>query len=295
MKPSPRKRNKVIGCVLASWAGFVCAQPEAGPAAAPDAPARQGFFSGRYERTEYTQPRFEVEPFVWYVAPGGDVSVQASPLLPTGGLNIDEPNVRVGAEVHLHEGPWRFTLLGSFADQQAGSVTTSAVNFGTFSASPGDTLFTEFDLDTLGIRAAYRFWEFAADPDERGIPMVRSSLEAVAGLRAYDYSLSIERTSGAGGRATGDMFQVEPVIGAKWSIEFDQMFAIDLASNFGYAPEISGQSSSSFDITAGFRYMPIPNFAAQIGYRLLVFDLESDDVQTEGALAGLYGGVTFSF
>ncbi len=285
----------MLGWLCASWALTVGAQE------VPEAPEENpilrglGFFSGNYALTDFIPSRFEVEPFLWYVAPGGEVGVQGSPLLHTNDLNIDNPNIGGGAEVHFHDGPWRFSLLGSVAGQQGGSVAQNAVNFGALAVAPGDSLHTEFDMTTLGLRVGYRVWEFAADPDAHGTPVFRSSLEAVAGLRAYDYSLSVERVSGAGGRAEGDMFQIEPIVGVKWSIEFDELFAIDLATNLGYIPEISNQSSSSFDITAGFRYMPIPTVAAQIGYRLLVYDLASDDVETEGALAGLYGGVTLSF
>ena len=281
-------------CALSALVGPACAQSGE---LAQDAnePRGLGFFSGDYERAQFVQPRFEAEPFIWYVAPGGDVGVQGSPLLLTADLNIDDPNIGGGAEIHLHQGKWRFSLLGSVAGQQGGSVAQNAVNFGALAVAPGDSLHTEFDMTTFGLRVGYRFWEFAVDPDESGTPMIRSSLEAVAGLRAYDYSLSVERVSGAGGRAEGDMFQIEPIVGMKWSIEFDEQFAIDLATNLGYIPEISNQSSSSLDITAGFRYMPTPSVAAQIGYRLLVYDLASDDVETEGALAGLYGGVTLSF
>lgn len=281
-------------CALSALVGTACAQSDA-PAQDESEPRGFGFFSGSYERVEFTPPRFEVEPFLWYVAPGGDVGVQGSPLIHTGDLNIDNPNLGGGAEVHFHKGKWRFSLLGSVAGQQGGSVAQNAVNFGSLAVAPGDSLHTEFDMTTFGLRVGYRFWEFAVDPDANGTPMIRSSLEAIAGLRAYDYSLSVERVSGAPGRAEGDMFQIEPIAGVKWSIEFHEQFAIDLATNFGYIPEISNQSSSSLDITAGFKYRPTPSFAAQIGYRLLVYDLASDDVETEGALAGLYGGVSLSF
>ena len=96
-------------------------------------------------------------------------------------------------------------------------------------------------------------------------------------------------------RVKGDMFHVEPIVGMKWEIEFERKFAIDFSSNFGYLPKLDDQSSSSLDLTAGFRYRPTPNLGVQIGYRLLVFDLEDDDVEAEGALAGLYGGISIRF
>ncbi len=278
-----------------SISGSTLAQPEPAADQQPDEPDGLGFFSGQYDRVPLTTPRLEFESFFWYASPGGDVGVEGSQLISTAALSIDDPRLGFGAEAHYHQGPWRVSLLGSLTSQHGGSVAQSPNSFDTLTVAPGDRLQTEIDLDTYGLRVGYRIWEFASDPDEHATPALSSNLEAVAGLRAYDYSLSIERTSGAGGRAEGDMLQLEPILGVKWSIEIDGKYALDLASNFGYIPEISGQSSSSFDITAGFRYSPVPMFAAQIGYRLLVYDLMSDDVEAEGALAGLYGGVTLSF
>lgn len=254
-----------------------------------------GFFSGSYEPAEFSEPRFELETFVWYVSPGGDVGFADTELVGTADLSIDDPRLAPGAELHYRQGPWRFSLLGAITSQHGGSVAESAFDFGSLSVAPGDTLVTEIDLDTYALSVGYRLWAFAADGDDHGAPRLQSSVEAVAGLRAYDYGLSVDRITGPSGSESGDLFQIEPIVGFKWMIEFDDTFSVDLATSFGYLPEISGQSSSSLDITAGFRYAPTPNIAAQIGYRLLVFDLASDDVEAEGALAGLIGGIVLSF
>ena len=284
-------------CLLAASAGLASAQdgPVSQPAQEEPAGRKLGFFSGDYDQVEFDQPRFQIEPFVWYASPGGNVGFAGSDLPHTKDLEIDDPRIGGGLEAHYRQGPWRVTLLGSITSQHGGSIAQNAMTLDSLSVAPGDTLVTEIDLDTFGVRGGYQIWSFATDPDERGVPMLRSNLDAVVGLRAYDYSLSVRRTSGVPQTAEGDMFQIEPIVGLKWAIEFDGTFGIDLATNIGYIPEIDDQSSSSIDITAGFRYSPVPNVAAQIGYRLLVFDLASDEVEAEGALAGLYGGVSISF
>lgn len=289
-------RRLGVLCVLSAFPGLACAQ-QAEPTR-PETPPQArglGFFSGSYEPAEFRSPRFELEPFVWYASPGGDVGFAGTELAPTSELSIDDPRLAPGAELHYRQGPWRLSLLGAMTSQHGGSVAQSARTLGALAVAPGDTLVTEIDLDTFGLSVGYRFWAFASDADSEGVPMLRSSLEAVAGLRAYDYALRVDRISGGPGSVSGDMFQAEPIVGVKWMVEFAGAYSVDLATSLGYMPEISGRSSSSLDITVGFRYAPTPSVAAQIGYRLLVFDLASDDVEAEGALAGLYGGIVLSF
>lgn len=287
-------------CLIVACAGLARAQdepilqPETQPTHEPNA-RRLGFFSGTYNRCEFEQPRFQIEPFVWYASPGGSVGFTGNDLATTKDLSIDDPRLGGGVEAHFRQGPWRVSLLGSITSQHGGSVAQNAMTLGSLNVAPGDTLVTEIDLDTFGLRAGYQIWSYATDLDEFGVQLMRSSFEAVVGLRAYDYDLSVSRTSGIPASNQGDMFHIEPIVGFKWAVEFDEKYGIDLSTNFGYLPEIDDQSSSSLDITAGFRYSPVPNVAAQIGYRLLVFDLSSDDVEAEGALAGLYGGLSISF
>lgn len=284
--------NRAVLCVLATLPALAHAQPEA---QITTPPARGlGFFSGDYEPAPFTQPRFEFEPFIWYASPGGDVGFPGSELVHTQDLSIDDPRLAPGAEIHYRQGHWRFSLLGAITSQHGGSVADAPLTLGSLSVAPGDTLVTEFNLDTFGLSAAYRIWGFASDPDNEGVPLFRSSVEAVAGLRAYDYELRVERISGAPASESGNMFQIEPILGAAWMVQIDGAYTVDLAVNFGALP-VSDHSSSSLDITAGFRYAPTPSFAAQIGYRLLVFDLESNNAEAEGALAGLYGGIVLSF
>lgn len=290
------RTRTAVHLAIALWAPAALAQGAAPGTPAPAAePRGLGFFSGEYAPVGPLEPRIRIEPFAWYVSPGGDVGLSGSPLVATEDLSIDDPRLAPGVEVHLHHGLWRLSLLGALTSQHGGADLDAPASFGALSASAGERLVTEIDLDIFEIRGAYRVWGFATDPDEQGVPALRSTLEGVVGVRGYDYSLSVDRIVGPAGRASGDMQHAEPIAGFKWAIEFEGRYTIDLASNFGYLPEVSGQSSSSLDITVGFRYAPVPWAAAQIGYRLLVFDLESDDVEAEGALAGLYGGVSLQF
>lgn len=279
------------------------AQPETQPEPGPSEPLstsgerEYGFFSGSYEPADPLPDRFEFEPFVWYASPGGEVSFgEGSTLTHTSDLSIDDPRLSGGAELHLVRDKWRFSLLGAHVSQNGGAVQNAPSQQGPISVMTGDTLRTEFDLTTVSLRGGYRLWEFEVDPTDAGVPEISSSVDLVAGLRAFDYQLETEVIAGSPpARTSGDMFHVEPVVGAKWEIHFRDRYTIDFSSNVGFLPEISDQSSSSLDLTVGFKWRPHRNVAAQIGYRLLVFDLESDDVEAEGALAGLYTGVVLRF
>lgn len=267
--------------------------------AEPDEPGerRYGFFSGDYEPSDPLKYTYEIEPFVWYVSPGGDVGyARGTATVNTKNLSIDDPALYGGAEFHVVHDKWRFSLLGAVSGQNGASVQATARTLGTLSVAAGDTLRTEVELNTASLRAGYRIWEFESDPNERGVPEISSAVELVGGVRAFDYSLESEITAGgATGSVEGDMFHLEPIVGAKWEIHFQDQYTIDFSSNFGYLPELDDQSSSSLDLTVGFKYRPTPNVGAQIGYRLLVFDLASDEVEAEGALAGLYGGIAIRF
>ena len=273
------------------------AQIEDGQAQTSESGGGLGFFSGDYELAEPVEHQFEFEPFIWYVSPGGEVGFGGdTPLVHTSDLSLDNPWVSGGAELHANRGKWRLSLMGSHAQQNGDTVANSAMNFNTLAVAAGDTIHAEFDMTVASVRVGYELWSFSAEPNSEGVPRLSSSLGLVGGLRAYDYSLKSEINGGGpGASVSGDMFHVEPMVGAKWDINFDEQFAIDFATNFGYLPKLGDQSSSSLDITVGFRYTPTPNVGAQIGYRLLVFDLEDDDIEAEGALAGLYGGITIRF
>ncbi|RNC82647.1 MAG: hypothetical protein ED559_12985 [Phycisphaera sp.] len=258
---------------------------------------RYGFFSGDYEPSDPLEYTYEIEPFVWFVSPGGDVGyARGTELVDTENLSIDDPALYGGAEFHIIRDKWRFSLLGAVASQNGAAVQSTARTLGPLAVAAGDTVRTEIDINTYSLRTGYRVWEFEPDPNERGIPEISSAVEVVAGVRAFDYSLESEIIAGGTpGSVEGDMFHLEPIVGAKWEIHFQDQYTIDFSSNFGYLPEIDDQSSSSLDLTVGFKYRPTPNVGAQIGYRLLVFDLESDEVEAEGALAGLYGGIAIRF
>lgn len=265
---------------------------------ATDPPERRlGFFSGQYEQADALDDTFEIEPFVWYVSPGGNVGYAGgTPLVHTKDLSIDDPALYGGAEIHMIRDKWRFSLLGAVSGQHGAAVQDTARTLGSLSVAAGDTLRSEIELNTASLRVGYRVWEFQTDPTDEGIPEISSALELVGGVRAFDYSLESEIIAGSPSASVeGDMFQLEPIVGAKWEIHFRDLFTIDFSSNFGYLPELDDQSSSSLDLTVGFKYRPTPNIGAQIGYRLLVFDLQSDDVEAEGALAGLYGGIAIRF
>jgi len=283
-------------CLACAAAGAGAQDVEPEPIDQP-ADQRQGFFGGDYELTERTEFDVEFEPFVWFVSPGGDVGFGGgSPLIHTSDLSLDNPRVLGGAELHLMRDKWRLSLLGAHAQQDGDMTAASSLTLGTLSVAPGDTLHAEFAMTVASIRVGYEVWSFATDPDENGTPEVSSRVELVGGLRAFDYSLETEINGGGpGARVKGDLFHVEPIVGAKWEINFDDLYTIDFATNFGYLPKLGDQSSSSLDLTVGFKYRPTPNVGAQIGYRLLVFDLETDDVEAEGALAGLYGGISIRF
>ncbi len=237
------------------------------------------------------------EPFVWYVAPGGDLK------LPGGGqdvklevMDMDNPRLSPAAEFDLKFGNWRFTLGGfSFQGKTDASAATESGQIGGVSFSAGDLLKSELDLQSFQATAGYRVWEEALNPRD-GIYALVFGLDVLAGARIYDVSASVQQAAGPDVPSTSEFF-AEPIAGVRADFDFYRAFSIDLRTTAGYMP--GDRSVWSLDIALSGVYRPVENVGVMIGYRQLLFDLDSGDGDEEfrfsGGLAGLFAGIELRF
>jgi hypothetical protein len=90
-----------------------------------------------------------------------------------------------------------------------------------------------------------------------------------------------------------------PIIGGKLTMDITRRFTIDLQTTFGYFTDGGDKASFTWDIFPGFTYYPLENVGLQIGYRQLLYRLESgtkdQPFEWAGAMAGIYGGLSIRF
>jgi len=257
------------------------------------------------------------EPGVWFVAPGGDIKM---PQLGGGGggdelgvasigpgdrdftklndLELDRPEASPAGEIHLGFGDWRFCLRGFSSSTDADATATGGGSINGLSFVEGDEIESSLDFLAAEAEVGYSLYRNTPRQSGTGRDVLRTNLEAVAGVRLYDVDWEIGNTSSGAESLEAQESFFEPLIGGRFAMEFYEEFDLDFQLTVGGLP-LGDDSSFSVDVLAGFTWRPFENFGVQIGYRQLLFDLQSgEDTQEfeyDGALAGLYGGVLFQF
>ncbi len=295
-----------IGILSVLLAAAGNAQPADGPNAdAPADPATQpaedtddsaapgrGFFSGTYRRAERPHWNAEAEANVWYVSPGGDLSLGGSQLVDTARLNVDSPRATPMLEVHGRFDPFTVSLRGSLLDVDGTSTLVTPTNLGAVTFASGETVSTSYRLDEAVLRVGYRLYQFDADANRRGRPLLSAGVDVLGGLRLYDGSIGVAGPSGSAGAS---FTHVEPLIGFAADVAFADRYEIQFQNTHAGTPEIDGQRSFTVDVQLTFKYRPIDNAAIQLGYRIRRNLLEGKDFEIDGAVAGLFAGLTLRF
>jgi len=251
------------------------------------------------------------EPSVWYVAPGGKVRFPGvgSSTLRMQDINMDSPRLSSSFELNADAGRWGGTIRASIfgatdrgftlqRDAVLNNVTTGAQGVLVPAGAPART---SLDFTSLELEARYRLvqeWR-DTDPSKPWRDMDRR-LDIVAGVRLIDYDLDLQtqRPSGAGTEPvharSGGTYPM-PLAGLKGAVELNEQWTFDLQTTF--AGVVGNREAFSWDIMVGFQFRPIPNVAAQVGYRQLLFRLHdgSTGPSWDGALAGFFGGLVIRF
>ncbi len=269
-------------------------QPADQPADEPaDPPARRyGLFSGTYERAPRPLWFAEVEANVWYASPGGEISVGGTPLVSSDRFNLDSPRATPMVEVHLRYDPWTFDFRGSLLDVDSRARLAEPATQGAVTFAAGEAVNSSYRLDEAVFRAGYRVYQFDADANATGRPLLSAGVDLLGGVRLYDGTVGFRGPSGAVGSS---FTQIEPLIGFAADVSFEDRYEIQFQNTHAGSPEIDGQSSFTVDIQVTFKYRPVDNAALQVGYRIRRNILEGDDYELDGAVAGVFAGLTVRF
>lgn len=241
--------------------------------------------------------RFDL--MAWYAAPGGKLT------LPTSGggretklevLDMDNPRLSPLGELDLRMGNWRFSFGGfSFQGETAASGATEGGQIGDFAFNTGDQVRTHLDFQSFELTAGYRVWDVALNPGADTYALVLG-VDVIGGGRIYDTSVAVG-SAGAPLPAEQNEFFGEPVLGVKADFDFYRAFSIYLRTTAGYFP--GDNSTWSWDIALTGVYRPMENVGILVGYRQLLFDLESGSgnglYRFRGGIAGLYAGLELRF
>jgi hypothetical protein len=238
------------------------------------------------------------EPSVWYAAPAGELHLSGEPLgTPDTGienLNLDSPRLSPFGEFHLRASDrWRFTLCAfAFQAEDRGATMESPGFLGPIAVSAGDRVESSLTFASGEAAAAWRI------PYELGRQFedFEARIELIGGTRFTHFDLDVSAPAGG---ISEEHFFLEPIVGAKLSMDITERFSVDLQSTFGFWGA-GDKSSFSWDILVGFMYFPIDNVGVQIGFRQYFVDLQNEgdgdtDFEYTGALAGLYGGISIRY
>ncbi len=243
----------------------------------------------------------DAEPGVWYASPAGKLRMPASPALGKGqqmelaDLNLDSPRLAPYAEVDVKRGNWGIGVSAfAFSASDRGFIPETAGRLGDLTFTPGQRVESSLDYSSLAITGSYRFYEYRNRREDGGWNL-DSSVDAIFGARMYD--VDFEFTSDAG-REQADDFFFEPIVGIKWKLDIGEPFTVAVKVNGGAGPW-GDRSSWSFDIAPTFEWRPVSHIGIELGYRMLVTDLNSGDGSEEfdwrGSMAGVLFAVTLRF
>lgn len=282
-----------VGCAAALWASVCRAEGDGAPVAA-SAPEKL---------------TLSFEPWVWFVAPGGDFRYPRSgggavPLVNLGDLNMDSPRVTPGFELNVNQGRWGGTVrFFAFGSEDRGSTFSTPLVLGDTSFEAGTPIRTSLDFTDVEVEGRYR-----VVPEDgwmgtgRAWPTDRY-LDVVFGARLIDFEMRSEQDTGEGVNAAraNESFAM-PLVGLKGgfeayrdAVETDNRFTLDLQTTFAFWP--GNRHAFVWDIMPGFVWRPVANVGVQAGYRQLLIRLRDSesDFEWSGALAGLYFGVVVRF
>jgi len=273
-------------------------EPPASPGAAvPGNPPPE------HEKPPLTQARFaqptwhiEVEPEVWYAAPGGTIRLPGSTATTRPEFfNLDSPRVSPMATVQVRDGDWRLAVSGmTFSEQDRGSVRGGSGEFGGRAFAPGDRVISTLDFSTFQMEAGYRLPVSGLLAGEN-VPDFFAMWEVVGGVRFIDVNLDMRFPSGPTGVHE---FFGNPFVGVRLAMEISHGFSVELAGNIG-AIGSGDRLALSDDVIVGLMWRPTPNLGVRVGYRQVAFVLKSgsgaEEFKWDGALAGLHVGAVLRF
>jgi hypothetical protein len=246
--------------------------------------------------------QIDFEPAAWFVGAGGRLKMpRSNPPGPSdkvdiASLNLDNPRFVPFGELNVRKGDWRVSARGWWYDATKDASGHSG-QLGDVSYSTPDTLRTTMQFGSFELEGAYTLAGKPLNETHPGVYAFDAKLDMVVGLRLYDVDWKITNLGSSQTTSESDFF-LQPLVGAKLSMDLWTDITMDIQLTFGGVP-FESNTSYSADIVAGFMYRPTPHVGVQIGYRSLFYGVGKGSGNAEfdfnGAMQGLYGGIELRF
>jgi hypothetical protein len=239
--------------------------------------------------------RVRVKALALYPAPGGRIIFPAasgtSKDVDVEDLNLDSPRLSPGLEIDVSTKRWRILAnYTSFEESDRAALSPTSRRIGDVNVTQGDAIVSSLSVDWGQLQVDRVVLDRAVGSSSRVEVLLG------AGVRLYDMSMSMDRI--AGGRAQAAPTFVEPLASSELRFTYRQAYTFRLAADAAYS-DWSGKATQSWGVMIEAGADLGSGASAQFGYRILTFDLDEGDgsaaFEYRGSLAGLYGGVSFSF
>ncbi len=243
----------------------------------PPAPAIVGSTDEPWEPARW---KLQFEPTVWFAAMGGDVQAGNGPKAEFKDYGEDADSAHLGLSLRgmYRKDRWTVMADGFWLDFDEGDAGSSI----------------DFTLWSADVNLGWELWEWKRERVVNGKSKDTGVVARVipyAGLRVIAPDVTTD--TGAGDFSGSDEF-LFPLVGLRIELEILEWLSLDTGVDFG-GLDLLGDDAYSFDWTLNIRVMLSDNIGAQIGFRQMYMDLESDDVLLDGSIGGLMAGVTIRF
>lgn len=246
------------------------------PDPTPAPPLIEGSGETPWEPGRWT---LQLEPTVWFAAMGGDVRAGAGSDRKFKDIGEgDHANAAASLRGLYRNDRWTVMVDGFWLD---------------FDESEGSESL-KFSLWSVDASVGWEWLEWKRQRETRS-GLVDTGIAArvipYAGLRLIAPDVDV---SDAGGDFSGSDEFLHPFVGLRIELEIFDRVSIDTGADIG-AIDLLGEEAFAFDWSLGLRAHITDNIAAQIGFRQIFLNVDSDDVEIDGSAGGLLLGVMVRF
>jgi len=208
---------------------------------------------------------FTVEPFLWIPSVQGEGGTED-----TGKVDLDR------------------SLPDAFGELDAGfllalDAVAPESKFSLF----GDGLYLRMKDENGSINSKTQVTMIEAGA---GLPLGRSGVEAIAGLRYVDLSLDVDVGSALDSDASKSW--VDPWVGARWRWRFAENWTLQLRGDvggFGVGTDFTWQA------VAALRFSFFDHWSISAGYRAISLDFSDDELKYDAIIHGPVIGLAFTW
>jgi hypothetical protein len=225
--------------------------------------------------------RASAELSLWRPALQDDIALPGAAAIRFQDMNLDEPELAPFARAIFTNDEWTIELAGFVFETDASGAPAQAFQLGSVAIAPGERYDAEADYSAFWALATRR----VASVDLKGDATL--SLDLGGGARVSDMRVEIVS---AGARDVGDSLWVEALAAARVNIELPGKVGFQIFSEAG-----GGLDSFTWSVGSRLDWRPNGTVGAHVGYRFISTNLDDDGFEYEGAIAGLFAGLTIEF